>query len=55
MTRIDAPLAAVASVREAHPGFRIEEFGDASFANAQMDSAGKDFHKAELSPSPQRS
>jgi uncharacterized membrane protein YdfJ with MMPL/SSD domain len=48
MTRIDAPLAAVATVRDAHPNFRIEEFGDASFANAQMDSAGKDFHKAEL-------
>ena len=49
MTRIDAPLAAVASVQVAHRGFRIDEFGDASFGKAaQTDSAGKDFHKAEL-------
>ena len=48
MTRIKAPLAAVAAVQQANPSFRIEEFGDASFAQAADESAGKDFHRAEI-------
>src|SRR4051794_2917122 len=28
--RVDAPLAAVAAAQRAHPGVRVEEFGDAS-------------------------
>jgi uncharacterized membrane protein YdfJ with MMPL/SSD domain len=48
MTRIKAPLAAVAAVQQANPSFRIEEFGDASFAKAADESAGKDFHRAEI-------
>jgi uncharacterized membrane protein YdfJ with MMPL/SSD domain len=48
MTRIKAPLAAVATVQQTNPAFRIEEFGDASFAQAADESAGKDFHRAEI-------
>ncbi|HEY3089246.1 MAG TPA: MMPL family transporter [Jatrophihabitantaceae bacterium] len=48
MTRIKAPLAAVADVQKRNPSFRIEEFGDASFAKAADESAGKDFHRAEI-------
>jgi RND superfamily putative drug exporter len=38
--RADAPLAAVAAVRAAHPELRVEEFGDASLAQglAQADA-----------------
>jgi RND superfamily putative drug exporter len=46
--RVEAPLAAVARTQAAHPGFRIEEFGDASFSKASTDSSGKDFQQAEL-------
>jgi uncharacterized membrane protein YdfJ with MMPL/SSD domain len=48
MQRIKAPLTAVETVQQRHPSFRIEEFGDASFARAANDSAGKDFHRAEI-------
>jgi uncharacterized membrane protein YdfJ with MMPL/SSD domain len=47
-TRVEATLAAVARTRAAHPGFGIEEFGDASFGKASMNSSGKDFHQAEV-------
>jgi uncharacterized membrane protein YdfJ with MMPL/SSD domain len=47
-TRVEATLVAVARTQAAHPGFRIEEFGDASFGKASMDSSGKDFHQAEV-------
>jgi uncharacterized membrane protein YdfJ with MMPL/SSD domain len=47
-TRVEATLAAVARAQDAHTGFRIEEFGDASFGKASMDSSGKDFHQAEI-------
>jgi uncharacterized membrane protein YdfJ with MMPL/SSD domain len=47
MDRVAAPLSAVAAVQRDHPGFRVEEFGDASFGKASNDSAGKDFNKAE--------
>ena len=48
MQRIKAPLAAVANVQHGNPSFRIEEFGDASFAKAADQSTSKDFHKAEF-------
>ena len=47
-TRIEGPLAAVAASSARNPGFRIEEFGDASFTKASTDSAGKDFKRAEF-------
>jgi uncharacterized membrane protein YdfJ with MMPL/SSD domain len=46
--RIDGPLNAVAAVQRQHAGFRIEEFGDASFSKATTDSSGKDFQRAEI-------
>jgi uncharacterized membrane protein YdfJ with MMPL/SSD domain len=46
-SRIGGPLGAVAAMQSQHAGFRIEEFGDASFSKASMDSAGKDFKRAE--------
>jgi RND superfamily putative drug exporter len=48
MGRVDGPLAAVAQVQAAHPDFRIAEYGGASFGKATMESAGKDFHRAEF-------
>jgi uncharacterized membrane protein YdfJ with MMPL/SSD domain len=48
MQRIKAPLAAVAGVQQHYSPFRVEEFGDASFARAADESAGKDFHRAEI-------
>ena len=41
-------LRAVASVQKSHEGFRVEEFGTASFGKAANDSAGKDFSHAEI-------
>jgi uncharacterized membrane protein YdfJ with MMPL/SSD domain len=46
--RVEATLAAVAGAQAAQPGFRIEEFGDASFSKASTDSSGKDFNQAEI-------
>jgi RND superfamily putative drug exporter len=46
--RVAAPLAAVAKVSSENPGFRIEEFGQASFGKAALSSASSDFHRAEL-------
>jgi RND superfamily putative drug exporter len=48
MMRITGPLSAVATTQQHYPTFRIEEFGDASFARAAHDSAGKDFKRAEI-------
>jgi uncharacterized membrane protein YdfJ with MMPL/SSD domain len=48
MERITGPLSAVATTQQHYPTFRIEEFGDASFARAAHDSAGKDFKRAEI-------
>jgi uncharacterized membrane protein YdfJ with MMPL/SSD domain len=50
--RVDAPLAAVAAARRAHPGLRIEEFGDASAAKALNQSFSNDFRKAEYTSLP---
>ena len=47
MSRVAGPLGAVAAMRSQHDGFRIEEFGDASFGKASTDSSGKDFKRAE--------
>jgi putative drug exporter of the RND superfamily len=48
MQRITGPLSAVATTQQQYPTFRIEEFGDASFARAAHESAGKDFKRAEI-------
>jgi predicted RND superfamily exporter protein len=49
---VDAPLATVARLDEAHPGFRVEEFGDAS-ANKQLgESFEEDFRQAEVTSLP---
>ena len=47
-SRVVATLDAVATAQRAHPDYRIEEFGDASFDKASNDSAGVDFHRAEI-------
>jgi RND superfamily putative drug exporter len=46
------PLAAVAALDKAHPGFRIEEFGDASADKALSKAFADDFKKAEVSSLP---
>ncbi|HEU4979825.1 MAG TPA: MMPL family transporter, partial [Solirubrobacterales bacterium] len=49
---VEAPLAVVERLGEAHPGFRIEEFGDAS-ANKQLsESFEDDFRRAEVTSLP---
>ena len=48
MDRVAPVLRAVASVQKSHEGFRVEEFGTASFGKAANDSAGKDFSHAEI-------
>jgi uncharacterized membrane protein YdfJ with MMPL/SSD domain len=49
---VEAPLATVASLSEAHPEFRIEEFGDASASKALSESFEDDFRKAEVTSLP---
>jgi uncharacterized membrane protein YdfJ with MMPL/SSD domain len=48
MQRVAPALRAVAGVQQSHEGFRVEEFGTASFGKAAEDSAGKDFSRAEI-------
>ena len=48
MERVAPVLRAVAAVQKSHEGFRVEEFGTASFGKAADDSAGKDFSHAEI-------
>jgi uncharacterized membrane protein YdfJ with MMPL/SSD domain len=48
MDRVAPVLRAVADVQKSHAGFRVEEFGTASFGKAADDSAGKDFSRAEI-------
>ena len=49
---VEAPLKTVTGLSEAHPEFRIEEFGDAS-ANKQVnESIEKDFRQAEVTSLP---
>jgi uncharacterized membrane protein YdfJ with MMPL/SSD domain len=45
--RVDAPLATVAAAAAAHPGIRIEQFGDASAGKALSKVFEEDFKKAE--------
>ena len=49
---VEAPLATVAALGEAHPDFRVEEFGDASASKALSESFEDDFHKAEVTSVP---
>ena len=46
--RIEPVLEAVSAAADAHPGYRIEQFGDASADKALSDTIGKDFQRAEL-------
>src|SRR4051794_26335111 len=45
--RVDVTLAATAAAQKAHPGFRIEQFGDASADKAISKSYEDDFKRAE--------
>ena len=45
--RVDAPLAAVAAVQAAHPGLRVEQFGDASAVRALEKADERSQRKAE--------
>ena len=49
---VAAPLATVAALGEAHPDFRVEEFGDASAGKALSESFEDDFQKAEVTSVP---
>jgi RND superfamily putative drug exporter len=46
--RISPVLASVTAAGRAYPQYRIDEFGGASLGKATMDSAGGDFHRAEM-------
>ena len=46
--RVEPLLDAVAAVREAHPGFIVEEYGFASSMKALDYTVGKDFQRAEI-------
>jgi RND superfamily putative drug exporter len=49
---VEAPLAAVTSLDETHPGFRVEEFGDASADKELSESFEDDFRQAEVTSLP---
>jgi uncharacterized membrane protein YdfJ with MMPL/SSD domain len=46
-SHVEPVLASVAALQRGHPGFRIEEFGQASADRALSDSIDKDFQHAE--------
>ncbi|MFF2199827.1 MMPL family transporter [Streptomyces sp. NPDC058145] len=50
--RVEPVLHAVAGVRKAHDGLRIEEIGGASMSKQYQDAFGNDFQKAEYSAVP---
>ena len=50
--RVDEPEKTVASLQKSHPGFRIEEFGDASADKAISKKFEDDFRKAEVTSLP---
>jgi uncharacterized membrane protein YdfJ with MMPL/SSD domain len=50
--QVEAPLAAVSKLDEAHPEFRIEEFGDASADKELSESFESDFQQAEVTSLP---
>ena len=45
---VDKPLAAVAAAQKAHPGVRVEQFGDASATKEIAAQDAKDGKKSEL-------
>lgn len=49
---VEAPLATVAELAQAHPQFTIEQFGDASAGKALSESFEDDFQKAEVTSLP---
>ena len=49
---VEAPLATVENLDEAHPEYRIEQFGDASADKALSESFEEDFQRAETSALP---
>jgi uncharacterized membrane protein YdfJ with MMPL/SSD domain len=49
---VEAPLATIAELSDAHPEFRIEEFGDASAGKALDESFEDDFRRAEVTSLP---
>ena len=49
---VEAPLATVDRLDDAHPDFRIEQFGEASADKALSESFEEDFQKAETSALP---
>src|SRR5919106_2810787 len=50
--QVEAPLATVSELNESHPGFRIEEFGDASADKELSESFESDFQQAEVTSLP---
>ena len=46
--RVEATIAAASAAGRAHPGLRIEEFGDASVEKALGETIEKDFQRAEV-------
>ncbi|HEX8646625.1 MAG TPA: MMPL family transporter [Thermoleophilaceae bacterium] len=50
--RLDAPRRAIEQAAAAHPGMRIEPYGDASIQQAVTDTENEDFKKAEVSSLP---
>jgi len=50
--QVEAPLAAVSKLDEAHAEFRIEEFGDASADKELTESFESDFQQAEVTSLP---
>ncbi|MGH2992172.1 MAG: MMPL family transporter, partial [Solirubrobacterales bacterium] len=49
---VEAPLATVSELDDSHPGFRIEEFGDASADKELSESFESDFQQAEVTSLP---
>jgi len=49
---VEAPLTAVKKLEQAHPGFRVEEFGDASSNKEVGESFEDDFRQAEVTSLP---
>jgi uncharacterized membrane protein YdfJ with MMPL/SSD domain len=50
--RVVGPLGVVAATQRAHPGVRVEEFGEASAARALNQSFSNDFRQAEFTSLP---
>ena len=49
---VEVPLATVSELDDSHPGFRIEEFGDASADKELSESFESDFQQAEVTSLP---